>query len=141
MPNYYRQSFGPGWALVGDAGYHRDPIRAQGIHDAFLDAEDLAFAIDRGLNDRGSMTSALRERQEKRDDRTRCPYELALKAAGFEDRDADWSPELLGLIKANPMLVAEFRGLISGSMRPEVLFDPDHIRAVIERTTRLEPPA
>jgi flavin-dependent dehydrogenase len=141
MPNYYRQSYGPGWALVGDAGYHRDPIRAQGIHDAFLDAEDLAFAIDRGLNHSGSMTSALRERQEKRDDRTRCPYELALKAAGFEDRDANWSPELLGLIKANPTLIAEFRGLISGSMRPEVFFDPEHIRAVIDRTTRLEPPA
>jgi flavin-dependent dehydrogenase len=141
MPNYYRQSYGPGWALVGDAGYHRDPIRAQGIHDAFLDAEDLAAAIERGLMHTGSMEIALRERQEKRDDRTRSPYELAVKAAGFEDSDVGRSMELLASIKDNPTLIGEFRGLISGSMRPEVFFDPDHIRTVIERTKRLEPPA
>ena len=33
---------GPGWALVGDAGYHLDPITAQGMLDAFRDAELLA---------------------------------------------------------------------------------------------------
>lgn len=141
MPNYYRQSFGPGWALVGDAGYHRDPIRAQGIHDAFLDAEDLAIAIERGFNDRTAMENALRARQTKRDDRTRTPYELALKAAGFEGNDEDWPTDLLDLIKTNPTLIGEFRGLISGSMRPEVFFDPEHIKAVIDRTKRLEPPA
>jgi flavin-dependent dehydrogenase len=141
MPNYYRKSYGPGWALVGDAGYHRDPIRAQGIHDAFLDAEDLAFAIERGLKHRGSMESALHKRQEMRDDRTRSPYQIALQAAGFEVSDAKWPTELLDRIKGNPTLVGEFWGLISGSMRPEVFFDPDHIRTVIERTKRLEPPA
>jgi flavin-dependent dehydrogenase len=141
LPNYYRQSFGPGWALVGDAGYHRDPIRAQGIHDAFLDAEDLAFALERGLSHRGSMEEAMRARQEKRDDRTRSPYELALKAAGFDAEEAAWPADFLDLIKSNPTLIGELRGLISGSMRPEVFFDPEHIRAVIERTKRLEPPA
>ena len=39
----------PGWALVGDAGYHKDPNTAQGITDAFRDAELLAEAIDAGL--------------------------------------------------------------------------------------------
>ena len=39
VPNYFRKPFGPGWALVGDAGYNKDPITAQGITDAFLDAE------------------------------------------------------------------------------------------------------
>ena len=40
---------GPGWALVGDAGYHRDPITGHGISDAFRDAEFLAWAIDAHL--------------------------------------------------------------------------------------------
>jgi flavin-dependent dehydrogenase len=46
LPNQIRRASGPGWALVGDAGYHRDPITGHGITDAFRDAELLAAAID-----------------------------------------------------------------------------------------------
>ena len=42
LPNIVRQAAGPGWALVGDAGYHRDPVTGHGITDAFRDAEWLA---------------------------------------------------------------------------------------------------
>ena len=35
LHGYFRQSWGPGWALAGDAGYHKHPISAQGISDAF----------------------------------------------------------------------------------------------------------
>jgi flavin-dependent dehydrogenase len=41
---FIRQAAGPGWALVGDAGYFKDPITAHGITDAFRDAELLAQA-------------------------------------------------------------------------------------------------
>ena len=47
MPNYFRKPYGPGWALVGDAGYNRDFITAQGILDAFRDAELCAAALDK----------------------------------------------------------------------------------------------
>ena len=43
--NYFRTPFGPGWALIGDAGYSRDFITAQGITDAFRDAELCATAV------------------------------------------------------------------------------------------------
>ena len=46
VPNFFRKPFGSGWALVGDAGYTRDPITAQGITDAFHDAELCATAVD-----------------------------------------------------------------------------------------------
>jgi flavin-dependent dehydrogenase len=46
LPNHLRQAAGPGWALVGDAGYHRDPVSGHGITDAFRDAELLARHID-----------------------------------------------------------------------------------------------
>lgn len=42
---YLRQSHGPGWALVGDAGYFKDPLTAHGITDAFRDAELLSHAV------------------------------------------------------------------------------------------------
>ena len=46
VPNYFRKPYGPGWALVGDAGYNKDFITAQGILDAFRDAELCATALD-----------------------------------------------------------------------------------------------
>jgi flavin-dependent dehydrogenase len=49
LPSFFRKPYGPGWALVGDAGYHKDPITAQGISDAFRDAELLATAIHSGF--------------------------------------------------------------------------------------------
>jgi len=45
MPGYLRKPFGPGWALVGDAGYFKDPITAHGITDAFRDADLLSRAV------------------------------------------------------------------------------------------------
>ena len=45
---FVRNCTGPGWALVGDAGYFRDPMTAHGITDAFRDAELLADAAGRG---------------------------------------------------------------------------------------------
>ena len=47
--NYFRKPFGPGWALVGDAGYNKDFITAQGITDAFRDAELCATALHETL--------------------------------------------------------------------------------------------
>jgi flavin-dependent dehydrogenase len=38
---YMRRSVGPGWALVGDAGYFKDPITTHGLTDALRDAETL----------------------------------------------------------------------------------------------------
>jgi flavin-dependent dehydrogenase len=67
-PNYVRQAFGPGWALVGDAGYHRDPITGHGITDAFRDAELLARALDVALREpmleRHSLDAYAAERDE-----------------------------------------------------------------------------
>jgi 2-polyprenyl-6-methoxyphenol hydroxylase-like FAD-dependent oxidoreductase len=44
-PNFFRKPFGRGWALVGDAGYTKDPVTAQGMSDAFRDAELVAAAL------------------------------------------------------------------------------------------------
>ena len=46
LPGFFLKPYGPGWALVGDAGYHKHPITAFGITDAFRDAEAVASALD-----------------------------------------------------------------------------------------------
>ena len=45
VPGFLREGWGPGWALVGDAGYFKDPLTAHGITDALRDAELLARAL------------------------------------------------------------------------------------------------
>ena len=45
---FMRRPYGPGWALVGDAGYFKDPLTAHGMTDALRDAELLARAIVAG---------------------------------------------------------------------------------------------
>ena len=63
-PGWIRASAGPGWALVGDAGYFKDPITAHGITDALRDAELLARAVlgaprgDRALRTPSATTNA-----------------------------------------------------------------------------------
>ncbi len=73
-----RQSHGPGWALVGDAGYFKDPITAHGISDALRDAEFLARAVEQG-SDR-----ALAAYQSNRDELSQELFEITDAIAGFE---------------------------------------------------------
>lgn len=49
-PGFFRLAAGPGWALVGDAGYHKDPVTGHGITDAFRDAHLLASGLGAGLD-------------------------------------------------------------------------------------------
>ena len=59
LPNFYRRPYGPGWALVGDAGYHKDPVLGWGISDAFRDAELLAEALHAGWSGQVPLEEAL----------------------------------------------------------------------------------
>jgi flavin-dependent dehydrogenase len=92
LPNYFRTPYGPGWALVGDAGYHKDPITGWGITDAFRDAELLAEAIDAGFSGRAPLAQALAGYQRRRDEASRSTYELTCELAMFGPP----TPELLG---------------------------------------------
>src|SRR6185369_6271142 len=78
QPGWIRASAGPGWALVGDAGYFKDPITAHGITDALRDAELLAQAVLRGTD------RALAEYESTRDELSRELFEITDAIAGFE---------------------------------------------------------
>jgi len=56
-PNQIRRGVGPGWALVGDAACHGDPVTGHGLSDAYRDAELLAVALD------AALTGAAEERE------------------------------------------------------------------------------
>lgn len=83
MPNQVRQAFGPGWALVGDAGYHRDAVTGYGISDAFRDAELLAVALDQALGAGAEETTALALYQRQRDQALREIFEITCRLAAY----------------------------------------------------------
>ena len=62
VTGHMRQSCGPGWALVGDAGYFKDPLTAHGITDALRDAEVLAHAVAQGSPEALAAYQVVRDR-------------------------------------------------------------------------------
>ena len=83
QPNQVRRAFGPGWALVGDAGYYRDAVTAYGMSDAFRDAELLATAIDRALRDAAEEATALAGYQQQRDRSLAEIFEITCQLAAY----------------------------------------------------------
>jgi 2-polyprenyl-6-methoxyphenol hydroxylase-like FAD-dependent oxidoreductase len=77
-PGFFRQAHGPGWALVGDAGYFKDPMTSHGITDALRDAELLVDAIDAGSDD------ALADYQAERDAASLEIFEATDAFASFQ---------------------------------------------------------
>jgi 2-polyprenyl-6-methoxyphenol hydroxylase-like FAD-dependent oxidoreductase len=83
LPHHVRRAAGRGWALVGDAGYHRDPVTAHGITDAFRDAELLAVAVDRMLSGASTEPAAMAAYQSARDAALARTYGLTRELAAF----------------------------------------------------------
>jgi 2-polyprenyl-6-methoxyphenol hydroxylase-like FAD-dependent oxidoreductase len=110
LPNFYRKPYGPGWVLVGDAGYHKDPYLAQGISDAFRDAELVARAIDAGL----SCRRALGDYERQRNEETMRIYEWNYHLASLKPP----SPEMyrfLSALRGNQKETNRFFGIMAGT--------------------------
>ena len=83
LPNQLRRAHGPGWALVGDAGYHRDAITGYGLSDAYRDAELLAVALHQALCGDADEATALAGYQHRRDHALREVFDLTCALAGY----------------------------------------------------------
>jgi len=83
LPNFFRKPFGPGWALVGDAGYHKDPYMALGISDALHDAQLLSSAIDKGFSGRQPLLGAMARYEQKRNEASMQLYRQNAEMARF----------------------------------------------------------
>jgi flavin-dependent dehydrogenase len=88
FPGFFREPFGPGWALVGDAGYHKDMVTAHGITDAFRDAQWLAEAVIAGLGGARPLHEALSHYQARRDEVSIEMYQATQDIAQFDMRPA-----------------------------------------------------
>jgi 2-polyprenyl-6-methoxyphenol hydroxylase-like FAD-dependent oxidoreductase len=100
VPNFFRKPFGPGWALVGDAGYTKDPITAMGMTDAFHDAELVTAALDDFFSNRQPFAAALAGYQAARDARAMPMYELTTQLATLEPPPPQMR-QVLGAVAGN----------------------------------------
>jgi flavin-dependent dehydrogenase len=87
LPNHVLEAAGPGWALVGDAGYHRDPITGHGITDAFRDAELLARQLDRALRGEVPEREALEAYADQRYQALAPIFDITCQLAAFPPAD------------------------------------------------------
>src|SRR5690242_8331922 len=83
LTGYLREAAGPGWALVGDAGYFKDPITAHGITDALRDAELLSNAVIATASGGESARRAMSAYEQTRDRLSRSLWEATEEVAGY----------------------------------------------------------
>jgi 2-polyprenyl-6-methoxyphenol hydroxylase-like FAD-dependent oxidoreductase len=130
VPNFFRKPYGPGWALVGDAGYTKDPITAQGIGDAFRDAELCTAALDQAFRGERSFDDAMATYQQARDAHALPIYEFTTQLATLEPPPAEVQ-QLLGAIQGEPEAMNAFVSVVAGTLSPVEFFDPTHIQRLL----------
>jgi flavin-dependent dehydrogenase len=84
LRGWLRRPWGPGWALIGDAGYFKDPTTAHGITDALRDAELLATALDATLHGRTTPAEALGHYEQVRDQLAAPFFAITDRIASFD---------------------------------------------------------
>jgi 2-polyprenyl-6-methoxyphenol hydroxylase-like FAD-dependent oxidoreductase len=130
VPNFFRKPYRPGWALVGDAGYTKDPITAQGISDAFRDAELCATALDETFRGERSFDDAMATYQQTRDAQAMPLYEFTTQLATLEPPPAEVQ-QVLGAIHGNPDAMSAFVSVIAGTLSPVEFFDPTYLQQLL----------
>ncbi len=134
LPNFFRTPYGPGWALAGDAGYHRDPLTAQGISDAFRDAQLLSEAIDAGLAGRQPLAEALAGYQRRRDEASTAMYELTCQRAALEPPTPQ-AAQLVAALAGNQDDTDQFLGVLAGTVAIPEFFAPGNIQRILAAST------
>jgi flavin-dependent dehydrogenase len=130
LRNFLRKPFGPGWALVGDAGCHKDPYLALGIADAFRDAELLADAVHDGLSGRRDLDDALAEYERRRNEATMPDYRMNIERARFTPISAS-ERMLRSALHGNAGATRQFFLTIEALAPREVFFGPENMGRLI----------
>jgi flavin-dependent dehydrogenase len=130
VTNYFRKPFGPGWALVGDAGYNKDFITAQGIQDAFRDAELCVSALDETFAGDRSFEAAMGEYQSARDAHVLPMYEFTCQLATLAPPPAEMQ-HLLAAIHGNQEAMDGFVRAMAGATSPAEFFSAENVARIM----------
>ena len=133
LPNFFRKPYGDGWALVGDAGYVKDPILAQGITNSFSHAEMLAEALDEAFLGLREMEDALADYEDNRNDEVLAMYEHNTQLARLEPPPPEMVT-LLSALRGNSVEIGRFLGTVAGTVPLTEFFSPENIGRLIEKS-------
>jgi flavin-dependent dehydrogenase len=130
LPNFFRKPYGDGWALVGDAGYHKDPILAPGICDAFRSSEWVADAVHAGFSGARPLEEAMAEYQRVRDEHFAPTDDLTCGMTALEPV----RPDMLALYQALRHNLVErdrYFGTLGGTVPIPEFYAPENVRRII----------
>jgi 2-polyprenyl-6-methoxyphenol hydroxylase-like FAD-dependent oxidoreductase len=127
--SYFRKPFGPGWALIGDAGYNKDFITAQGITDAFRDAELCAAAVDESLSGARDFDAAMRAYQTTRDEHVLPMYEFTCQFASLTPPPPPMQ-QLLAAVHGNRDAMDGFVRIFAGVVSPAEFFSDANVARI-----------
>ncbi|TDD15073.1 FAD-dependent monooxygenase [Kribbella turkmenica] len=129
VAGWFRKPYGDGYALVGDAAYNKDPITAQGITDAFHDAERCNRAVDDWLQGRAPFEDAMSAWHRERDARAMPMYEFTSQLATLEPPPPQMQ-QLLGAVSADQRSMDGFVSVMSGALSPADFFAEENLGRV-----------
>ena len=131
LAGYFRKPYGPGWALVGDAGYHLHPITAQGITDAFLDAERLTDALDAAFTEQQPYDDAMAAYQSARDQHVAPMYEMTFDFAQVDQPPPPETQQLLAAVAGSQAAMDDFVSVQAGTLPIPEFFDPENVGRIM----------
>jgi 2-polyprenyl-6-methoxyphenol hydroxylase-like FAD-dependent oxidoreductase len=130
VPNFFRKPFGSGWALVGDAGYNKDFITAQGITDAFRDAELCANALHESFSGALAFEVAMQAYQSARDEHVLAIYEFTCQFASFTPPSPDMQ-QFFKAVHGNQAAMDGFARVFAGVTSPAEFFSEENVGRII----------
>jgi flavin-dependent dehydrogenase len=136
VAGWLRKPYGDGWALVGDAGYNKDPITAQGITDAFHDAERCTDAIDAWCSGATPYGEAMSAWQRERDNHVMPMYEFTSQLATLEPPPPEMQ-QLLAAVHGNQEAMDGFVSVVSGAVSPTDFFSEENVTRILAEAGQL----
>jgi 2-polyprenyl-6-methoxyphenol hydroxylase-like FAD-dependent oxidoreductase len=130
LPGYFRKPFGPGWALLGDAGYHKNPITAMGINDAFRDAELVTGAVDDAFSGRRSYEEGMLDYQQVRDREVKPIYDFTDDFAQMQPPPPDMQ-QLIGAMQGNQQAMDAFVSVQAATLPAPEFFSPENVGRIM----------
>ena len=130
LPGYFRKPFGPGWALLGDAAYHKNPITAMGINDAFRDAELVAGALDGAFSGRSSFEEGMTDYQQTRDREAGPVYEFTDDFAQLQPPPPELQ-QLIGAMHGNQEAMDGFISVQASTLPAPEFFAPENVGKIM----------
>jgi 2-polyprenyl-6-methoxyphenol hydroxylase-like FAD-dependent oxidoreductase len=115
---------------VGDAGYNKDPITAQGIADAFRDAERCVSSLDEVFNQGQPFEDAMGDCQRARDAHVLPMYEFTCQLATLEPPPPEMQ-QLFGAMRGNAEAMSRFVRMNAGTISPADFFAPTNAEAIM----------